>query len=303
MIMVDTNMSFIFNRLGISQSKYYEKYVDMTLDEMIEAEVEEGNPFAIALAKELMENVTLVMELFKMADPKNRLEILRNMSADLMHLFLPLMEPEDLAMGLNFFSMEKLMELMESLPPEQLVKAALEMFSMPDLIKLMPEDQLDKFLESEEIDKNNILKHLMSFQPQYLAQMIESVTGKSCDDQMSIEELMTKIMELNPLEFKNSLKNIQPEQKQKLVLALAKENPELLQLFEPRAYTKIFEEQKDKIDIVKAAQVIDPEHLINMIKELPDDLLALVITQLDPKIFTETLMDEMPEVIAEIMVM
>ena len=37
-----------------------------------------------------------------------------------------------------------------------------------------------------------------------------------------------------------------------------------------------------------------------MITELPNDLLSLVITQMDTEKFTEILMDEFPEVIAEI---
>ena len=46
--------------------------------------------------------------------------------------------------------------------------------------------------------------------------------------------------------------------------------------------------------------VIEPEYLQKMIKELPNDLLSLVITQMDTEQFSEILMNEFPEVIAEI---
>ena len=46
--------------------------------------------------------------------------------------------------------------------------------------------------------------------------------------------------------------------------------------------------------------VIEPEYIQNMMKELPNDLLSLVITQMDTEQFAEILMDRFPEVIAEI---
>ncbi len=304
MIIVDTNMSFVINKLGISASKYMEKYANKTLDDIIEAETSEGNPVAMALAKELMENVTLVMEMFKLMDPENRLEILKQMTSGQMYLFLPLMEPQDLAQGLNFFSVEKLMQMIEKLPPEQLVEMALEMFPPEELIKLMPDEQLNKFLQENEIDKNKMLKHLMSIPPQYLAQMLEAVTGK-LEESINSYELVSKLGELKPLDFKNALASMEPVQKQKLVLSLAKEHPEWLQKFDASAYTTIIEAHRDKADTAKTMGEgsIKQEELIKMVKELPNDLMAVLITQLDPKIFAETLMEELPEVMAEIMLM
>ena len=46
--------------------------------------------------------------------------------------------------------------------------------------------------------------------------------------------------------------------------------------------------------------VIDPEHIQEMIKELPNDLLSIVITQIDTEKFAEILMKDFPEVIADI---
>jgi Mg/Co/Ni transporter MgtE len=271
---------------------------------MIQSEIEEGNPLAIALAQEMMNNVTLVMEIFKLADPKNRLEILKQMTSAQMHKFMPLMETTDLAQGLNFFTVEKMMQMLEQLPPEQLLKTALTMFSKEELIKLMPDKQLDRFLQNEDIGKEKILKYLKSFQPEYLAQMLESVTGKF-EDSLDSYDLTVKLGELKPLDFKNALINMPPEQKQRLVLQLSKENEEWMQAFEANAYTHIIETQRDKVDVIKAlgGGSVEQEELIKMIKELPNDLLAIIITQLDPKVFAETLMKEMPEVMAEIMLM
>ena len=46
--------------------------------------------------------------------------------------------------------------------------------------------------------------------------------------------------------------------------------------------------------------VIEPEYIQNMITELPNDLLSIVITQIDTEKFADILMNQFPEVMAEI---
>ena len=58
--------------------------------------------------------------------------------------------------------------------------------------------------------------------------------------------------------------------------------------------------QKQKPDIVKAMAVIEPEEKIKMLEELPNDLLSVVITQIDARVFADTLINRFPEVLAEI---
>ena len=240
-----------------------------------------------------------IFELFKLADPNNKYMILSEMTAQQLKIFLPQMEEKDLNYGLNFFTQDKLMKLLEQLPPEQLVNTVFEMFSQEDIVKLMPDDQLNKFLTSSDIDKNKILKHLQSIPPEYLAQMIEGITGDEVQNMDSID--MTKqIGQLNPLEFKDALTNMQPTPKQQLVLSLGKEHEEWFQLFDAHAYTNIINTQKEKPEVVKAMNVIEPEYVIKMLEELPNDLLSFVITQMDTEKFTEILMDRFPEVLAEI---
>ena len=83
-------------------------------------------------------------------------------------------------------------------------------------------------------------------------------------------------------------------------MSLGKEHEEWFQLFDAHAYTTIMNREKQQPEVVKAMSVIEPEYIQNMITELPNDLLSLVITQMDTEKFTEILMDEFPEVIAEI---
>lgn len=298
-IQVDTNLAFITQRLGISQEIYAEKYANKSVSEVIQEEAENGNQMAIALANELLNNVNLVMELFSLANPENRLEIMSEMTDDQLQKFLPEMDKKDLVQGLNYFTQDKLLKMLEGVESEELVKVVLEMFSKAEIMRLLPEEQLDKLLQSTEMDKNNLLNHIKSLPPAYVSQMIESVTGEEVENTDMIS--MIKTLEgMGPLDFKDALLNLQSSPKQQLVLSLSQEHPEYLQLFDAHSYANMMSTYKDKSEVVSAMSVLEQENITKMIEELPEDLLAIVITQMDKDKFAEILMKENPEVMAQI---
>ncbi len=298
-LVIDSNLEYLQSVLHISKVTFEEKYGDKSVDEIIEAEAAQGNQEAIKLAQELTTNVNLVMELFDLADTNNKYMILREMSAQQLQVFLPEMEEKDLLQGLFFFTEDKLMKMLEDLPAEQLVNTVFEMFSKEEIVQLLPDEQLDKFLTSTDIDKNKILKHMQSIPEEYVAQVLEQITGEAQEGLDSID-LSKKFGELNPLEFKDAVTAFQPTQKQQLVLSLGKEHEEWFQLFDASAYTKVINREKQQPEVVKAMSVIDPEYIQNMITELPNDLLSIVITQIDTEKFADILMNEFPEIMAEI---
>ncbi len=298
-LIIDSNLAYLQKVLNINPVKYQQYYANMTIDEIIEAEAAQGNQQAIKLAQELTTNVNLIMDLFDLADSNNKYAILRQLSDRDLHVFLPQMDKEDMLQGLFFFTEDKLMKMLEELPSEQLVKTVFEMFSKEQIVQLMPEEQLDKFLTNTAIDKNKILKHMQSIPAEYVAQVLEQITGETVENMDSID-LSKKFGELNPLEYKDALKAFQPTQKQQLVLSLGKEHNEWFQLFDAKAYTKIINREKQQPEVVKAMSVIEPEHIEKMLKELPNDLLSIVITQIDTEKFASILMSDFPEVIADI---
>ena len=298
-LIIDSNLEYLQSVLHISKVTFEEKYANKSIDEIVEAEAAQGNQEAIKLAQELTTNVNLVMELFDLADTNNKYMILREMNAQQLQVFLPEMEEKDLLQGLFFFTEDKLMKMLEELPSEQLVKTVFEMFSKDEIVQLLPEEQLDKFLTSTDIDKNKILKHMQSIPPEYVAQVLEQITGESHEGMDSID-LSKKFGALNPLEFKDAITAFQPTQKQQLVLSLGKEHEEWFQLFDANAYTKVINREKQQPEVVKAMSVIEPEYIQNMISELPNDLLSIVITQIDTEKFADILMNEFPEIMAQI---
>ena len=298
-LVIDSNLEYLQNILYISKVTFEEKYANMSVDEILEAEAAQGNQQAIELAQELTTNTSLVMQLFDLADTNNKYMILREMSAQQLQAFLPEMEENDLLQGLYFFTEDKLMKMLEELPAEQLVNTVFQMFSKEEVVQLLPEEQLDKFLTSHDIDKNKILKHMQSIPEEYVAQVLEQITGEAQEGQDSID-LSKKFSQLNPLEYQDALKAFQPTQKQQLVLSFGKEHEEWFQLFDANAYTKVINREKQQPEVVKAMSVIEPEYIQNMITELPNDLLSIVITQIDTEKFADILMNQFPEVMAEI---
>ncbi len=299
-ITIDTNLIYLQNRLNLSAEKL-EMYQGKTIEEVLEAETAAGNPLAVELANELLTDVNLLIEIFKLADPNNKFIILMNMNEQQLEEFLPLMEHNDLVQGLMYFTQDKLLKMLEEVPPEQLVKTVFQLFSQEEVIQLMPEKQLNKLLTSHELDKNKVLEHLKSIPPEYIAQMIESVTGKECQEEDHLN-MIKQISKFNPLQYKEALTSMQTTQKQQLTLALTKENPELYQLFDARAYTNMINNQKQKPELVKAMTVLEDEEIIKMLGELPNDLMSIVITQLDTEVFAEHLMKKNPEIIADLIV-
>lgn len=299
-LVIDSNLEYIQQVLNISSVKMETEYSDMTVEEVLEAEAAQGNQQAIKLAQELLTNTNLIIELFNLADNVNKLLILNEMSEFDLREFLPRMEDKDLLQGLNFFTTDKLLKLLEELPKEELVNTVFQMFSQEEIVQMMPDDQLNKFLTSTDIDKNKILKHMQSIPSEYLIQVLEQVTGEPAEGDLNNIDLTKQIGNLHPLEFKDVLTSFQPTQKQQLVLSLAKEHNEWFQLFDADAYTAIINREKQKNEVVKAMSVVEPEHVEKMLQELPRDLLSIVITQIDTDQFAHVLIEEHPEILAQI---
>ena len=298
MIVINADLTTLMQKLNISQAQMLQ-YGTMTVEEIVEAEAEKGNSQAVEFATELFTNVEKLVKIFKLADPNNKLEILGEMTAAQLYQFLPEMEETDLSQGLKYFTQDKLLNMLEKIPPEQIVNTVFEMFSKEEIIQYLPEEQLNKFFTSTDIEKDKVLEHMKEIPPEFIAQMIESVTGKAVQD-MDQDKMLEQLNQFNPLEFKNALLSMQPVAKQQLTLGLAKEDTKLFQLFDPRAYTNMINTYKQQPELVKSMAVIEEDQKIKMLKELPNDLLSIVITQMDARDFADILINKCPEILAQI---
>lgn len=296
-ITINTDLAYIQSKLNISTSKM-ETYKNKSIEEIIQTEAADGNQAAIQLAADMFTNVYQLVELFQLADPENKLAIMSEMTGAQLEKLVPMLETNDLVIGLNYFTQDSLLDLVKDIPKEELVKMVFQLFSQQQVIEFMPEEQLDNLLTGTDMNKQMLLNNLERLPEIYLQQIYESVSGKEANG--NAKEMIFQIGQLGDLDYKNAIKNLQPTQKKELTYMLANQETKLFEKFDTDAYTKIINREREKDEMVKGMSVIRPEYLQKMINELPQDLLAVVTTQIDTDKFADALINKFPELLAQI---
>lgn len=295
-IVINTDLDYLRSRLNIPESRMA-IYAEKTVDEILKAEAAAGNQEAIQLAADMFTDVNQLIELFRLADPQNKLVIMQAMTSSQLEKLVPMLEVDDLLQGFSFFTQDSLLDLMKDIPKEELVKAVFEMFSQRQVIEFMPEKELDKLLTGTDMDKEMLLQGLQYIPEMYLQQVVESVTGEKTQGTSS--ELILQISQFGDMDYKNALTNLQPAQKQQLAFILANQENKLFEKFDTDAYTHIINRERNKEETIKSMQVIKPEYLQKMITELPQDLLSVVVTQIDTEKFADALINKFPQLLAQ----
>lgn len=294
---ISSTLEYLQMRLGISEAKM-QIYADKSLEQILDAEAAQGNQAAIQMAADMFSDPNQLVELFQLADPENKLVIMQSMTSAQLEKLVPMLETDDLVEGLQFFTQDSLMDLLKEIPKEELVKTVFQMFSEQQIIENMPDKQLDKLLTSTDMDKEMLLQNLKSIPEMYLQQILESVTGEESKES-NANDLVNQIGQLGDMQYKHAIMNLQSTQKQELTLSLTSREPKLYEKFDTDAYTHIIAREREKDEIVKSFGVIKPEYLQKMIDKLPQDILAVVTTQIDTDKFADSLINKFPEVLAK----
>lgn len=294
---ISSTLEYLQMRLGISEAKM-QIYADKSLEQILDAEAAQGNQAAIQMAADMFSDPNQLVELFQLADPENKLVIMQSMTSAQLEKLVPMLETDDLVEGLQFFTQDSLMDLLKEIPKEELVKTVFQMFSEQQIIENMADKQLDKLLTSTDMDKEMLLQNLKSIPEMYLQQILESVTGEESKES-NANDLVNQIGQLGDMQYKHAIMNLQPTQKQELTLSLTSREPKLYEKFDTDAYTHIIAREREKDEIVKSFGVIKPEYLQKMIDKLPQDILAVVTTQIDTDKFADSLINKFPEVLAK----
>ncbi len=295
-IKINTDLEYLIMRLNIPPSRV-EEYQDKTIEEILDAESALGNQAAIKMAADMFTDVNMLIELFQLSDPENKLAILKAMTSTQLEKLIPMLETKEMVQGLNFFTQASLLDMLKDIPKEELLKVVFQMFSENQVVEYMPEEELDKLLTGTDMDKDKLLEALKYIPEMYLQQIIESITGEEV--QGSSSDLVRQIAQFGDQDYKNAIMNLQPTQKRQLTFILTNQENKLYEKFDTSAYTHIINRERDKEETVKAMSVIKPEHLEKMLKELPQDLLSVVITQIDTEKFADALINKFPELLAK----
>lgn len=311
MITLDTDMYLLCSLFNISSQKLSGQYAGKSVEDIMEAEAAQGNTAAANFDKTILNDPIKLAELFQLNNVGNKFAILSNMSQQDLEELLPMLDQQDLLIGLNYFTKDKLLTMDEALPKDQLVKLVLDMFSPEQLMQFMPEEQLNKALKNPDMDKNLEIKYLSTLKPEILAQMYEATTGMPAPTITSSEgvsgspsfdtgKLLTLITNLSADKFQEAMINMPPQNKREYVLKIAKEDPRVYLMFDSNAYTNIINNQKQKEDIIRSSSVIQPEQLVKMMTQLPKDLMAVLLTQIDTQKFASILVANFKNILSQI---
>jgi Mg/Co/Ni transporter MgtE len=289
--------SFLTNHLGISTSRV-NRYSSKNIDEIIRQEAVEGNAKAVEYAA-LMKNPNRVNEFLRLIDPQNRYLIIQNLSSHDLKKLLPHLSKQDLIWGLQYFTQDKLMELTQMLPKKDLLLLVFQNFELEDIIKMMPKDEMDKFLlENDKIEKKDVMKFFEMLDKQDLERIFEQFFGKP-EQGTGQGEMLKTIEGQSNRDFAKMLEGMKDGDKQALIINLIENEPKLIMQLENPTIARPLD-LLQKPELLESFKVLKPELLVNMVENLPDELLQVVATQIDPQIFAEILVDKFADVLKNI---
>lgn len=296
-VSLDSNIVYLKDRLNINTGRSG-NYADKSVDEIITEEAKQGNQTAVNYKRELFGNVDELIEGFKLNNPSNKYDVINAMSGEQLEKLLPLLESEDLVLGLNFFTQDKLLKMFDQVPSEEAANVALQVYSLEQIISMIPMEQLEKFFYSDDVEKGQVIKQLTQMPTEMLIQMVESFTGEPAEETDSMA-LIQSIATLPEKQYKETMANMDPAVQCQVVYQMAHEDKKILEVFDTSAYTPMMQRQQ-KPDMVKSMIGLSDESLQGMISELPKDLFAIVATQVDTKELAKFLMSDCQNVIEKL---
>jgi len=288
-IVLDTNMKLFAERMNITSSRMVRDYGLSTVDEIIEAEAAQGNTQAINYAREMYNTPAKLIKIFKLADVENKFVILHNMDEKTRLKVLPMLDQEDLVMGLYFFTQEKLLEMLMEVDIEELVRVIINAFPLEDIVMMFSEEDLAAFFQNEKLEKYDVINQLKCMPPEVMQKFVEGVTGRPSEETNPLD--LIKSIENLPIDkYRDFMSAIDPDVQRQLTFQLTKQKPEYLELFENETYVNMLSTLM-KPEMIKPMIFLEKETLIDMVSILPPDLLSIVAAQVDTKKFAEFLLD------------
>ena len=286
-LVIDANMKLFADRMNITSSRMIRDYGLATVDEIIEAEAERGNTRAVKYAKEYYHSPQKLIKLFELTDVENKFVLLHKMDNSTRIKVLPLLEQEDLVMGLYFFTQEKLLEMLMETDIEELVRVIQEAFPLDQIVMMYTEEDLMNFFLHDNLERYDVMEQIKSLPPEVLQKFIEGVTGMPVEETGS-KNFIQSLEAFNDDDFKKFMSQIDPDVQRQLTFQLTTQKPEYLTFFENETYCNMLNTML-KPDMIKPMIMLNKETLVNMISELPSDMMSIVASKVDPKEFAKFL--------------
>ena len=208
---------------------------------------------------------------------------------------------------MQFFTVAKLMSMLQKLPKMKLLQMLQQIFTPEEMLKMMPEKYMDKFLTNDGLKKEELLKSLMGLPPEALSKMIQSVTGKppqNVNPSMSKDEqsaaMVLELSQMNPQNFKKALVSMEKEEKMQVILELTEKDKDKWQLFPQEAFLSTVE-MLPKDMMIQSMYALETSDMAEMINILPDEMLTQSLTLVHPEVFAESLLQNNTDLLAQLL--
>lgn len=296
MIQLNVDFTLLNKFFGIPASKI-PQYANKGLEEIMELEAANGNTKA-AEYKKILSDPDKILEIFKLADPENKLIILQNMAESDLDSLLPYLTSEQLSKGLNFFTEEKLMTLCQALPLEELIGMVFQKFDVFDVLQFMNDGAMNSFLDEPACERKYSQKYFESLDQKTLEDIMVYSFGAEFKGKRQ-REYLEHLENLEDGDYKRFLHSMERNSKMGLINGMIEQEADLLLLFKPEQIAQPLN-MLMKDEKIKLMSSLDQEFLIPMIQELPMDLTQIVATQIDPKDFSEILARDFRDILASV---
>ena len=117
--------------------------------------------------------------------------------------------------------------------------------------------------------------------------MVQKITGEN-QDNANRAQLLQTIQGFNKEDFLKSVQSLHPRYKNQIILNMTKENPDLWFEFGSKVLAKPLE-RLQKPEIIEGMGALKEKTLIKIVDNLPQELLSVVMTQIDPEVFAKVL--------------
>lgn len=296
MIQLNVDFSLLNRFFGISLSKI-SQYANKNIEEIMCLEAAQGNTKAKDY-KKILSDPDKILQIFKLSNVENKFIILQNMSEGDLDNLLPYLTQEQLAIGLNFFTDEKLLAMTNALPIEQIANVVFEQFALVDVLALMDDDAMNNFIKEPDVDRRYSQKFFESLDRKSLEDIMVYQFGIDFKDK-SRDEYLDHINSMKDQDYTKFLTRMERNSKIAMIDNIVSQKEDLVYLFEPEDLIKPME-LLTKEDKVKMMSVLEPEFLIPMIQELPLDLTSVILTQIDERDFAEILATDFQDIMASV---
>lgn len=296
MITLDLDLSFLSKYFELTSQKL-SLYSGKPLTEIVDAEKKAGNENAGDFEKVLNDPKKLA-ELLLLQDPINRFLIIRNLTEDDLMGLLEFLPSQDLAWGMQYFTLDKMMELMAQIPKEELIPLVLSKFPIEQIVALMKPEEMNEFMQNSKIERKDYMNFFETLEPEMFKALMSQVFGAEVQNENK-KATLERLETMNDDEFQKTMLNFEDSGKMLIIWGLLESKQELMTELTGETLVRPFG-LIEKGDIIKCLDDLKPEFLIPMIKELPKDVIQVVATQINPEIFADVLIKEFPDVLKEI---